>query len=36
LLLRTPEQVQERLRIGDPFLQDIWQRGKVMYEARHG
>ena len=36
LLIRTPEQVQERLRIDDPFIRDIWQRGKVMYEAHHG
>lgn len=36
LLIRTPEQVQERLRIDDPFMRDIWLRGKVMYEARNG
>lgn len=36
LLIRTPEQVQERLRINDPFMHDIWHRGKVMYETRNG
>lgn len=36
LLVRTPEQVQERLRIEDPFMHEILERGKVMYEADHG
>jgi uncharacterized protein len=36
LLVRTPEQVQERLRIEDPFMREIVQRGKVLYEANHG
>ena len=35
LLVRTPEQIEERLRLGDYFLQDILQRGKVLYEAAH-
>ena len=35
LLVRTPKQVQERLSMGDPFMQDIVERGKVMYEASH-
>lgn len=35
LLIRTPEQMQERLRVNDPFMHDIWQRGKVMYETHH-
>jgi uncharacterized protein len=33
LLVRTPEQVRERLRIEDPFIREILQHGKVMYEA---
>ena len=33
LLVRTPKQVQERLSMGDPFMHDIVERGKVMYEA---
>jgi uncharacterized protein len=36
LLVRTPEQVQERLRIEDPFMREIVEHGKVMYEAHHG
>ncbi len=35
LLVRTPRQVKERLRLGDPFMADIISRGKVMYEAAH-
>jgi predicted nucleotidyltransferase len=33
LLVRTPEQVEERLAIGDQFMSEILERGKVMYEA---
>ncbi len=33
LLVRTPEQVDERLAIGDRFIGEILERGKVMYEA---
>jgi uncharacterized protein len=33
LLTRTPQQVQTRLAIGDPFMQSIIQEGKVLYEA---
>src|SRR5205085_343309 len=36
LLVRTPEQIQERLRIEDPFMREIVERGEVMYEADHG
>lgn len=36
LLVRTPEQVQERLRLGDNFMREIVSRGKVLYEADHG
>ena len=35
LLVRTAEQVQERLKIGDSFMREILERGKVMYEADH-
>jgi predicted nucleotidyltransferase len=35
LLIRTPEQLQHHLEIGDSFMQEIVTRGKVMYEARH-
>ncbi len=33
LLVRTPEQLQNRLEMGDSFMQEIIARGKVMYEA---
>jgi predicted nucleotidyltransferase len=36
LLVRTPEQIRERLRIEDPFWGEIVERGEVMYEADHG
>ena len=35
LLVRTPEQIQQRLEMGDSFMRDIIARGKVMYEAHH-
>ena len=35
LLVRTPEQVQQRLEMGDSFMRDIIERGKVMYEAHY-
>lgn len=35
LLVRTSEQVRERLQIGDSFMREIVERGKVMYEADH-
>jgi predicted nucleotidyltransferase len=35
LLVRTPKQVQQRLEMGDSFMRDIIERGKVMYEAHH-
>jgi uncharacterized protein len=33
LLVRTAEQVSERLAIGDRFMHEILERGKIMYEA---
>jgi predicted nucleotidyltransferase len=35
LLVRTPEQVQKRLGIGDRFMREIIERGEVIYEADH-
>ena len=32
IIIRTPEQVEERLALGDLFLQEITTRGKVLYE----
>lgn len=36
LIVRTPEQLRERLRLGDPFLTEIVDCGEVLYEADHG
>jgi predicted nucleotidyltransferase len=33
LLVRTPADVAKRLRWGDPFICELLQRGKVLYEA---
>jgi len=33
LLVRTPEGIQERLMLGDSFIQSILEKGKVLYEA---
>jgi uncharacterized protein len=35
LLVRTPEQVQERLALGDQSIREILERDKVMYEAHN-
>jgi uncharacterized protein len=35
LLVRTPEQINERLAMGDGFMGEILERGKVMYEANN-
>jgi len=33
LLVRTPEQIKTRLALGDFFIREITQKGKVLYEA---
>ncbi|MEK6409182.1 MAG: nucleotidyltransferase domain-containing protein [Acidobacteriota bacterium] len=35
LLVRTPRQVEKRLAMGDFFMREIIERGKVMYESPH-
>ncbi len=35
LLVRTPEQVRERIRLGDSFMSNIVHSGRVVYEAAH-
>ncbi len=35
LLIRTSQEVNDRLRDGDMIMIDIWQHGKVLYEAKH-
>lgn len=32
ILVRTPEEIQHRLEIGDYFIHEIVKRGKVLYE----
>ena len=34
ILVRTPKDLAERLKLGDSFLQDIISRGKVVYERQ--
>jgi uncharacterized protein len=36
LLVRTPEVMRERIRMGDNFLRNILRDGKVLYEAHDG
>jgi uncharacterized protein len=33
LLTRTPEHIQQRLDMGDFFIREILQKGRVLYEA---
>ena len=33
LIVRTPQKVRERIKMGDGFMQEILQKGKVLYEA---
>lgn len=35
LLVRTPEQVRQRLAWNDFFLREILEKGRVLYEAPH-
>lgn len=34
IIVRTPEQIQYRLKIGDPFIGRIMREGEVLYERR--
>lgn len=34
LLILTPQEVSERLKLGDQFIADILARGKVLYERK--
>ena len=36
LLIRTPAKIKERLALGDDFIRDILEKGKVLYEAPRG
>ena len=33
LMVRTPQEFSKRLTMGDPFIREIQERGKVLYEA---
>ena len=35
LIARTPEQIQQRLEMGDFFIRDIINNGRVLYEANN-
>ena len=35
ILVRTPQMVHERLKMGDCFMQEIVEKGKVLYAADH-
>lgn len=35
LLVRTPETVRHRIAMGDDFMRDILEHGKVLYESDH-
>ncbi len=35
ILVRTPEKIAERVSLGDSFIQEILEKGKVLYEAPH-
>ena len=32
LLVRTPEMIERRIKIGDPFMKEITSTGKVLYD----
>jgi predicted nucleotidyltransferase len=33
LLVRTPEKIRQRIKMGDTFMKDIMENGRVLYEA---
>jgi len=33
LLVRTPNQIKERLRLNDFFIKEVIERGKILYES---
>lgn len=36
LIVRSPEEIERRLRLGDFFLQDVLREGQVLYEHADG
>jgi predicted nucleotidyltransferase len=35
IMVRKPEELRKRLKMGDFFLREITEKGKVLYEATH-
>jgi uncharacterized protein len=35
LIARTSKQIQQRLNMGDFFIKDILQKGRILYETNH-
>lgn len=35
LIVRTPKQIKTRIKLGDFFLREITEKGKVLYESAH-
>jgi len=33
VIVRSTEDIEQRLRLGDRFMQEVLERGKIMYEA---
>lgn len=33
ILIRTPEKVNQRIKMGDSFMREILEKGKILYEA---
>lgn len=33
LLVKTPQEVAKRLRMGDPFYKEIMKKGKIIYDS---
>ena len=36
IIVRTPAEVEDRLRIGDSFVADVLEKGRVLYERGAG
>lgn len=34
IIVRTPEEIRYRLEIGDQFVREIFERGRVLYDQR--
>jgi hypothetical protein len=32
IIVRTPDEIEHRIKIGDPFIKKIVNQGKVLYE----